>query len=101
MQAMTDAILEKAADEDSDQLIRLIEEGAIACDNAAGFPPIFGLLRRRAGTGAGDIGAAGRENQRLYDGNLRNSGKNPPGYPSENRCRKKATNWPSSITRWM
>lgn len=41
VQAMTDAVLGKAADEDNDQLIRLIEEGFISCDQgrlSAHFP---------------------------------------------------------------
>lgn len=48
---MTDAILEKAADEDNDQLIRLIEGGAIACDNgrlSANFPVFSAAVLEQA-----------------------------------------------------
>lgn len=51
VQAMTDAILRKAADEDNDQLIRLIEEGAIACDNgrlSANFPVFSAAVLEQA-----------------------------------------------------
>lgn len=63
-------------------LSRLIEEGAIACDNgrlSANFPVFSAAVLEQA---QGILAPLAEKNQRLYDGNLRNSGKNPPGYPS-------------------